>query len=83
MEIFKGNLPMIDCCSVSFSVCTDACKIAGGAFHQGDFVYKAWCALPINYLEALALEPAVRRWAHFGEIRKCLFIQTMLLRVPS
>ena len=58
---------MKDCCPVSFPVCTDACKIAGGAFHQGDFVYKAWSAykvsLPINYLEVLALEAAVCRWA--------------------
>ena len=38
MEIFKGTMPMIDCRPVSFPVCTDACKIAGGAFHQGDFV---------------------------------------------
>ena len=38
MEIFNGTMPMIDCHPVSFPVCTDACKIAGGAFHQGDFV---------------------------------------------
>ena len=33
----------------------------------GDFVYKAWitheASLAINYLEVLALEPAVCRWA--------------------
>ena len=74
MEIFNGTMPMIDCRPVSFPVCTDACKIAGGAFHQGDFVYKAWSAheasLPINYLEVLALEPAVRRWAPLWRNKK-------------
>ena len=48
--------------------------IAAGAFHQGDFVYKPWkasvAALPINYLEVLALEPAVERWAHFWTNKK-------------
>ena len=72
-------LLMIDCRPVSFPVCTDACKKAGGAFHQGDFVYKAWSAheasLPINYLEVLALEPAVRRWAPLW-INKKVFIHT-------
>ena len=74
MDILNGTMPMIDCRPVSFPVCTDACKIAGGAFHQGDFVYKAWSAhqasLPINYLEVLALEPAVCRWAPLWSNKK-------------
>ena len=64
---------------MSFPVCTDDCQIAGGAFHQGDFVYKAWSAheasLPINYLEVLALEPAVGRWAPLWKNKK-VFIHT-------
>ena len=40
MEVFNGCMPMVDCRPVSFPVCIDACKIATGAFHQGDFVYK-------------------------------------------
>ena len=79
MEIFNGTMPMIDCCPVSFPVCTDAWKIAGGAFHQGDFVYKVWSAneesLPINYLEVLALEAAVGRWAPLWRNKK-VFIHT-------
>lgn len=74
MEVFNGTLAMVDCRPVSFPVCIDACKIAGGAFHQGDFVYKQWdaqvAALPINYLEVLALEPAVERWAHLWTNKK-------------
>ena len=56
-------MQMVDCPPVSFQVCTDACKIVAGAFHQGDFVYKPWkasvAALTIKYLKVLALEPAV------------------------
>ena len=69
MEVFISCMPMVDCRPVSFPVCIDACKIAAGAFHQGDFVYEPWkanvAALPINYLEVLALEPAVEGWARF------------------
>ena len=79
MEIFYGTIATIDCRQVSFPVYTDACTVAGGAFHQGDFVYKAWSAneasLPINYLEVLALEPAVRRWAPLWRNKK-VFIHT-------
>ena len=66
MQTFNGTMPMIDCrpatpCSI------DSCKLAGGAFYQGDFVHTMWKpeiqSLPINYLEVLALEPAVTRWA--------------------
>ena len=66
MRIFNGTVPMIDCrpstpCSI------DSCKVAGGAFYQGDFVHTQWkpeiFSLPINYLEVLALDPAVMRWA--------------------
>ena len=66
MRTFNGTVPMIDCrpstpCSI------DSCKVAGGAFYQGDFVHTQWkpeiSSLPINYLEVLALEPAVMRWA--------------------
>ena len=75
---------MVDCGPVSYPVCIDACKIAAGAFHQGDFVYKQWTAnvasLPIYYLEVLALEPAVKRWAYLW-INKCLSIVIMLQHV--
>ena len=74
MEVFNGCMPMVDCRPVSYPVCIDACKIAAGAFHQGDFVYNQWTAnvasLPINYLEVLALEPAVKRWAHLWTNKK-------------
>ena len=38
MRTLNGTLPMIDCrqstpCSI------DSCKVAGGAFNQGDFVH--------------------------------------------
>ena len=66
MRTFNGTVPMIDCrpstpCSI------DSCKLARGAFYQGDFVHTQWkpeiSSLPINSLEILALERAVMRWA--------------------
>lgn len=42
MKVFNGSIPMMDCRPVSFPVCMDACKIAGGVFHAGGFVYKPW-----------------------------------------
>lgn len=66
MRIFNGSVPMIDCRPAT-PVSIDSCKRAGGAFYQGDFVHTQWkheiSMLPINYLEVLALEPAVLRWA--------------------
>lgn len=66
MHIFNGTMPIVDCRPAT-PITIDACKIAAGAFYQGDFVYTPWspniATLPINYLEVLALEPAVRRWA--------------------
>ena len=74
MEVFNGCMPVVDCRPMSFPVCIHACKIAAGAFHPGDFVYKPWkanvAALPIIYSEVLDLEPAVERWAHFWTNKK-------------
>ena len=73
MRTFNGTVPMIDCrpstpCSI------DSCKLAGGAFYRGDFVHTQWkpeiTSLPINYLEVLALEPAVMRWTPLWSNKK-------------
>jgi hypothetical protein len=66
MHIFNGTMPIVDCRPTT-PITIDACKVAAGAFYLGDFVHTPWspqtAALPINYLEVLALEPAIRRWA--------------------
>ena len=50
---------------------------AGGAYHLGDAVYTPWHLygdqlqnLPINYKEAIALEPAVQAWAPYWTNKK-------------
>lgn len=67
MNIFNGTMPIVESRS-AISVSIDSCKIAAGAFYNGDFIYTPWshktASLPINYLEVLSLEPAARRWAH-------------------
>ena len=66
MRTFNGIMPMINCRPAT-PIAIDSCKLAAGAFYHGDFVYTPWspeiATLPINYLEVLALEPAIRRWA--------------------
>ena len=66
MYTFNGTMPIVDCRPAT-PIAIDACKVAAGAFYHGDFVHTPWspktATLPINYLEVLALEPAVRRWA--------------------
>lgn len=67
MKIFNGTMPIVEF-RPSTSLSIDACKVAAGAFYNGDFIYTPWsnktASLPINYLEVLSLEPAVQRWAH-------------------
>lgn len=67
MNIFNGTTKMVDSRPAT-PVSIDACKVGGGAFYHGDFVYTPWfyktVLLPINYLEVLSLEPAAMRWAH-------------------
>ena len=68
-EPHNGQTPMIDTRPVE-PLWTDACNIAAGAVFRGQFFYTAFKTWPdvmpkhINYKETLALEPAVRRWAH-------------------
>ena len=66
MRSFNGTVPMLDCRPAT-PVSIDSCKKAAGAFFHGDFIHTQWkqdiSYLPINYLEVLALEPAVLRWA--------------------
>ena len=66
MRTFNGIMPMINCRPAT-PIAIDSCKLAAGAFYHGDFVYTPRspeiATLPINYLEVLALEPAIRRWA--------------------
>ena len=73
MRTFNGTMPMVDCRPAT-PVSIDACKLAGGAFYHGDFVHTPWTkellSLPINYLEVLALEPAVVRWAPLWRNKK-------------
>lgn len=73
MRTFNGVMPMVDCRPAT-PVSIDACKLAGGAFYHGDFVHTPWTkqllSLPINYLEVLALEPAVVRWAPLWRNKK-------------
>lgn len=73
MNIFNGAMKMVDNRSAT-PVSTDVCKIAGGAFYHGDFIYTPWTSkaalLSINYLEVLSLEPAAMRWAHCWTNRK-------------
>lgn len=67
MQYFNGTMEIMEY-RPSTSLSIDACKVAAGAFHNGDFIYTPWSketsSLPINYLEVLSLEPAVQRWAH-------------------
>ncbi|MEW8545791.1 MAG: reverse transcriptase domain-containing protein, partial [Candidatus Thiodiazotropha sp.] len=73
MSIFNGTMKMVDNRPAT-PVSIDACKIAGGAFYCGDFIYTPWtnkaALLPINYLEVLSLEPAAQRWAPCWANRK-------------
>ena len=67
LRTFNGTMPIANT-RPSTSVSIDSCKLAGGGFYQGDFVYTPWSqemtSMPINYLEVLSLEPAAYRWAH-------------------
>lgn len=70
MQYFNGKTKMVED-RPSEPVCTDACNEAAGAFYRGECVYARWErafpgaeSLPINYKEVLALEPAVKKWAH-------------------
>ena len=73
MRTFNGTMPMVDCRPAT-PVSIDACKLAGGAFYHGDIVHTPWTkellSLPINYLEVLALEPAVVLWAPLWRNKK-------------
>lgn len=73
LDIFNGTMPMMDG-RPGTSISIDACKVAAGAFFNGDFVYTPWSRktanMPINYLEVLALEPAVMQWAPYFANKK-------------
>lgn len=66
MDYFNGTMPMIENRAAT-AVSIDACKVAAGGFYNRDIVYTPWSrntsSLPINYLEVLSLQPAVRSWA--------------------
>ena len=68
MYVFNGKTNIVEN-RQSTSVSIDSCKVAGGAFYNGDFVYTPWTyktlLMPINYLEFLALEPAAMRWVPY------------------
>lgn len=69
LDVFNGTMPMVDT-RPGTSISIDACKIAAGGHFGGQVVYTSWpkqtATLPINYLEVLALEPAIAQWAgHF------------------
>lgn len=68
MQLFNGSTPIVDS-NPAISITTDACPIAAGAVYGNQYVYTPWSSwkgleadLPINYLEVLALEPAVQAW---------------------
>ena len=71
MRVFNGKTTIVEK-RQSTSVSIDSCKVAGGAFYHGDFVYAPWTykTSPINYLEVLALEPAAMRWAPYWANKK-------------
>lgn len=73
MYVFNGTMDIIDNRQAT-SVSIDSCKVAGGAFYQGDFVYapltETTAVLPINYLEVLTLELAACKWAHLWANKK-------------
>lgn len=78
LDVFNGTMPMIEN-RPGISISTDSCKLAGGAFFNGSFVYQPWSKelskLPINYLEVLALEPALWLWGQTLANRK-VFVHT-------
>ena len=97
MRIFNGTTQIVENRSVT-SLSIDSCKVAGGAFYHGDFVYAPWTyktssSLPINYLEILALEPAAMRWApywrnkkvyvHCDNITACSLINKLSCKNPT
>ena len=67
LDVFNGTMPMLDS-RPGTSISIDSCQIAAGGFFNGECVYTPWSdqtsKLPINYLEVLALEPAIGQWAH-------------------
>ena len=76
MDRFNNCVPMVDLCPAS-PVSIDSCQEAGGAYYLGDAVYTPWHLygnqvqnLPINYKEAIALEPAVQAWAPYWTNKK-------------
>lgn len=73
MRVFNGKITIVEN-RQSTSVSIDSCKVAGGAFYHGDFVYAPWTyktsLMPKNQLEVLALEPAAMRWASYWANKK-------------
>lgn len=73
MHVFNGTMDIVDHGQAT-SVLIDSCKVAGGAFYQGDFIYapltETTAVLPINYLEVLSLELAAFKWAHLWANKK-------------
>lgn len=81
IDQFNGQVAMVDCRPTT-PVYIDACTMAAGAYHQGDFVYTPWTTAwsevaqhHINYKEVLSLEPAVARWAPLWQ-NKTVIIHT-------
>ena len=75
LEVFNGQTKMVDC-RPQTPVCIDACPEAAGGYHGNEFVYTSFRNWPgsyghhINYKETLALEPAVKCWAHTWRNKK-------------
>ena len=64
MDSFNGITPIVDN-RPSVPVAIDACPLAAGAVFGTEYIHTPWASWPgcenlsINYLEVLALEPAV------------------------
>ena len=70
MDYFNGKAKCIKSYVNSKSVLTDACPVAGGAYHDGDIYYTQWScdypdltSAPINYKEAMMAAISIIRWA--------------------
>ena len=77
MDYFNGTVPMVDPRPTT-PVFIDACPVAGGGYHNGQFVYTPWSSwgrtldLHINHQEVMSLEPAVVQWGSQWRNKKVL-----------